>query len=85
MKLVWVCLLLAILLVVVQGKSNRKGNRNSVKPRSSSTKTNLKKAAIVGAGVYGGYQVGNIGPDGFTFLFPPGDEGDWKVPAVEAY
>ena len=70
MKIVWVCLLLVILLAVVQGKGGKGGRGGSSSSGGSSSRggsrsrgsrgSTLRKAAIVGAGVYVGYQVSDI-------------------------
>ena len=72
MKIVWVFvfLLLAVLLVDVQGKGGKGGGgraggfRGVSGGKRSSTrgfKKTLKKAAVVGVVAYGGYQVGSHG------------------------
>ena len=67
MKIVWAFLLLVILLAVVQGKGGKggggkgggfRGGFRGVRSSSGGFKKSIKKAAIVGAVAYGGYQVG---------------------------
>ena len=96
MKIVWVCFLLVILLAVVQGKRGGGGGKGRSSNRGSSSRgsrgSKLRKAAIVGAGVYVGYKVGDtmihICSYRFTSLsiciiFPTADQGYWKVSVLE--
>ena len=88
MKLVPACLLIALLLVVVQGRGGRgggggrggRGGRGGGSFRGRSAR-NLKKAANVGAATYGTHQVGVMvlwcDVSLSSLLFPAGDEGDW--------
>ena len=82
MKTLVVLLLLATLLIVVQGRGGRggRGGRSSGKSSSSRSwgrgRSTLKKTAIVGGGAYVGYKVGHTGLAHYLSIFSLAEEGE---------